>query len=119
MSATQLVSRTITNVSLDHRPGEHWIYSNFGYVLFKEGHREGLREILCQVYSKRGDGTLNTLAELDWWNLIGGIDGAGERTGPGQSRQRASWASSRIRMINTVRSSRCSPKAETACIKAS
>jgi CubicO group peptidase (beta-lactamase class C family) len=33
MSAPQLISWTIANVALDHRPGEHWMYSNFGYVL--------------------------------------------------------------------------------------
>jgi CubicO group peptidase (beta-lactamase class C family) len=33
MTATQVISWTIANIALDHRPGEHWMYSNFGYVL--------------------------------------------------------------------------------------
>jgi CubicO group peptidase (beta-lactamase class C family) len=33
LSASQLIVWTIANVPLDHRPGEHWMYSNFGYVL--------------------------------------------------------------------------------------
>jgi CubicO group peptidase (beta-lactamase class C family) len=33
MSAPELISWTIANVALDHRPGEHWMYSNLGYVL--------------------------------------------------------------------------------------
>jgi CubicO group peptidase (beta-lactamase class C family) len=33
MSTAQLIGWAIANVALDHRPGEHWMYSNFGYVL--------------------------------------------------------------------------------------
>jgi CubicO group peptidase (beta-lactamase class C family) len=33
MNNAQLIAWTIRNVPLDHRPGEHWMYSNFGYFL--------------------------------------------------------------------------------------
>lgn len=33
MNNAQLIAWTIRNVPLDRRPGEHWMYSNFGYFL--------------------------------------------------------------------------------------
>ena len=33
MNNAQLISWTIANLPLDHRPGDHWMYSNFGYFL--------------------------------------------------------------------------------------
>jgi CubicO group peptidase (beta-lactamase class C family) len=33
MNNAELIEWTIRNVPLNHRPGEHWMYSNFGYFL--------------------------------------------------------------------------------------
>jgi CubicO group peptidase (beta-lactamase class C family) len=33
MDQAQLISWTLDHVQLDHRPGEHWAYSNFGYCV--------------------------------------------------------------------------------------
>jgi CubicO group peptidase (beta-lactamase class C family) len=33
MDHAQLISWTLDNVPLSHRPGEHWAYSNFGYCI--------------------------------------------------------------------------------------
>src|SRR5215469_13604228 len=52
MDHAQLISWTLDHAQLDHRPGEHWAYSNFGYCLLgrviEKANHQSYRDYVCK-----------------------------------------------------------------------